>query len=323
MSSSDMAPTPDMIEAAARWAALLDAGDLDPAEQKACRDWCAEHPLHRRTLERMRAFDARVAKAENFEREALRSIVDRRRRRRPGVALLGLVLSIGIGWSAMRADSLRDLFPDYRTGPGEIRSVALGDGSEIVIDTDGAVRVDIGEDLRRVRLIRGQLLASVAKDKHRPFVVRTPDGTAMALGTRFVVRREPGYTVVTVVESRVKLCPGDAPEERACRVLTAGERARIRPTGIEMEARVDPSSAALWSSGWLEADDQDVTAVLTELARYSAKPLRFDAGALRGIRVTGSYPLRDMDRSIEGVARTAGLTVRRDAEGAIIFSRRP
>ncbi|MFT3965387.1 MAG: FecR domain-containing protein [Sphingobium sp.] len=319
--SSDTGPTADMIRQAAWWAAMLDAGDMSQGDRKACDEWCAEHPLHRRTLERMRAFDARVANAGDFEREALHTVLQRRQHRRFGGALLGAALLAIFGWSAMRSDYIRDYFPDYRTGRGELRTVALQDGSEIVIDTDGAVGIDMGGARRQVRLIRGQLLARIAKDQARPFVVETSDGTATALGTSFVVRREAGYTLVTVIESRVRVCPGKAADGNGCRVLAAGERVSITPTRLSALPSVDPSTAAPWSNGWLEADDQDVTAVLTELARYSRRPFRFDAASLRGVRVTGSFPLRDIDRAVEGVARTATLQVRRSANDEIIFTR--
>ncbi len=317
-----MKPAQDVIEQAASWAAMIDAGDMSPSERNACEAWCAEHPLHRRTLDRMRAFDARIEKTEDFERKALRSVLDGQRRRRTGVALLGLAVVSAIGWASLRSDYVGDRFPDYRTRRGELRPVALQDGSQVVLDTDGAVRVDLEGRQRRVRLIRGQLLARVAGDKARPFVVETPHGTATALGTSFVVRREADYTLVTVIESQVRVCPNRISNDRACRVLAPGQRARILPTQIVSATAVDPSSAALWSSGWLEADDQDVVAVLNELSRYSVKPIQFDAASLRVVKVTGSYPIGDIERAIEGVARSANLKVSRSTSGEIVFSRR-
>lgn len=319
--SPDTNPTPDMIEQAAQWAALLDAGDMSQGDRRACDEWCGKHPLHRRTLERMLAFDARIANAQDYEREALNTVLARRRARRFRNSLLGVAVLVVAGWAGMQSDYLRDRFPDYQTGRGELRTVALNDGSEIVIDTDGAIRVDMRGTRRQLRLIRGQLLARIAKDQTRPFVVETVHGKATALGTSFTVRREASYTLVTVIESRVRVCPGKVAGEQQCRILAAGERARITPTQISAQPSVDPSVAALWSGGWLEADDQDVADVLTELARYSERPIRFDTASLRGVKVTGSFPLRDIDRAVEGIARTAALRVGRSADGEITFTR--
>ncbi|MEG8222526.1 FecR domain-containing protein [Sphingomonas sp. HH69] len=319
--SSDTNPTPDMIEQAAQWAARLDAGDMSQGDRIACDEWCREHSLHRRTLERMRAFDARVANAQDFEREALNTVLARRRSRLFESSLLGVAVLVVAGWAGMQSDYVRDRFPDYQTGRGELRTASLDDGSEIVLDTNGAIRVDMRGARRQVRLIRGQLLAKVAKDPTRPFVVETADGTATALGTSFLLRREADYTLVTVIESRVRVCPGKIADEKECRILAAGERAHITPKQIFAQSSIDPSVAALWSSGWLEADDQDVADVLTELARYSERPIRFDRASLRGVKVTGSFPLRDIDRAAEGIARSAALRVHRSVDGGIAFTR--
>lgn len=309
-----------MIEQAALWAATLDAGDMSKNEREACAAWCAEHPLHRHTLDRMRAFDNRVIGAEDFERAALRTMLEHggSNLRRVGGTMLGIVILIAVGWAGMQSDFIRDRFPDYQTGRGELRTVALADGSELVVDTDGAVATDLDEGRRKVRLIRGQLLARVTKGRAAPFVVETTHGTATALGTAFIVRREHDYTLVTVIESHVRVCPGSAANQAECRVLSAGERARVTPEQITAPALVNPSAAAMWSSGWLEADDDDVADVLAELARYSARPIRFDPASLAGVRVTGNFPLRDVDRAVEGVARTAGLQVSRSAQEILV-----
>lgn len=321
--SSETSPTLDMIDQAARWAAMLDAGDMSADDQEAYAEWRSAHPLHQRTLDRMRAFDARVAGAGDIERDALRTVLERRRHRRLGGALLGVVLAVVAGWAGMQSDYVRDRFPDYQTDRGELRAVALKDGSEITLDTDAAVGVDMDDGHRQVRLIRGQLLANVTKDQPRPFVVETVHGTATALGTSFIVRREENYTLVTVIESRVRICPAKLPDEDGCRTLAPGERARVTQSAVSEESPVDPSAAAMWSSGWLEADDWEVGDVLAELNRYSERPIEFDAASLRGVKVTGSYPLRDIDRAIDGIGRAAELSVRRSGNGEIVVTRRP
>lgn len=319
--AAETSPTPDMIDQAARWAATLDAGDMSADDQRAYAAWCAAHPLHQRMLDRMRAFDARVANAADFERDALRTVLERRRYRRLGGPLLGMLLLGVAGWAGIQSDYVRNRFPDYQTEKGQLRTVALKDRSEITLDTDGAVGVDMDDTHRQVRLIRGQLLVKVAEDQTRPFIVETEHGTATALGTSFIVRREDSYTMMTVIESRIRVCPAEKTDEDGCRTLAAGERARVTRSAVLAEPPADPAAAAMWSSGWLEADDQEVGTVLAELTRYSKRPIRFDAATLRGVKVTGSYPLRDIDRAIDGIGRTATLRVHRSANGEIVITR--
>lgn len=313
-----------MIEQAAQWAAALDAGDMGEKERLALAAWCAKDPLHQTMLDHMRAFDDRVDRAEDFERAALHAMLERNSSSyaRRGGGLLGIALLVAFGWAGIRSDFARDYFPDYQTGRGELRTLALADGSEAVIDTNSAIGIDLDEGRREVRLISGQLFAKVAKGRRAPFVVKTAHGSATALGTAFAVRREQNYTLVTVIESHVRVCPGStAANEKQCRILSAGERARVTSARVSTETPVDPSMAAMWSSGWLEADDEDVADVLAELSRYSRRPIRFDAASLEGVKITGSFPLRDIDRAIEGVGRTGNLQVRRSAQEILVTRR--
>jgi transmembrane sensor len=55
----------------------------------------------------------------------------------------------------------------------------------------------------RIRLVAGQALFRVAKDKTRPFIVTAGDRTVTALGTAFDVRLEAHKVEVTLLEGRV------------------------------------------------------------------------------------------------------------------------
>lgn len=313
-------PGTEALEAAAEWAARLDGGDATEADRAACKAWCAEHPSHLQAWLTLQAFNDRLDGIGGVERHALHSLQAgrRARRRQLGGAGLGVLLAGLIGWGATTSPAYRAWFPDYRTAPGEQRQVALADGSQLLIDTDGAVNVEMDGADRTVDLVRGQILARVAKAEGRRFVVRTPEGSATALGTAFTVRRDPEGTLVTVLESHVRACPADAGDDPArCRDLGPGERVRLVAAKVAPLSQIDPAQAALWASGWIEADDREVAEVLAELNRYRTEPVRFDAGALKGLRVSGAYPLNDPDRALSGLAAAARLKVDRAPDGGV------
>lgn len=305
--------TPDIIAKAAEWAAELDVDDAPAAVREAAEAWCRENPLHRRTLDRMRGLDARFDALEPAERGALRRQhrLERERRGR-GIALgAAAIVALGGGWLASQSLAVQGRFPDYATAVGVQRTVPLADGSELVLDTGSSADVTLAAGKRTATLFQGRLFVKVAPDPAAPFVVRTRHGQATALGTTFTVGDEGDATVVTVVESKVRACARPPLSPPACVDLAPGDRARLTRKGVTRLAAVTPSEASGWTSGWLEIDDRPVAEVLDALSRYRATPVRYDAGALRGLRVTGSYPLAAPDRSLEAIAATAGLTIAR------------
>ncbi len=311
-------PSAEVINQAARWAAMIDADDMTAAEMAACRAWCAADPLHQATLDRMLGFTGRVTAAAPLEQAALRRLLHKRSRRSVLSGTAAVILVIAAGWTGLQALPLRSFFPDYRTAPGEQRRVDLADGSRLTIDTNGALDVKLEDERRLVRLLHGQILAEVAAAPNRPFIVETPEGTATALGTAFVVRREAGVTVVTVVESHVQVCAAKpSAHSTACRKIGPGESVQLTVQAVTAPHPASTASATLWTTGWLEVDDREVADVLRELSRYRDKPIRFDPVALHGLRVTGSFPLNDIDQALQGLVRTVRLHVDQDPDGTI------
>jgi len=315
------APSAAVVRKAAHWLAELDGDAVTEAQRDACEAWCAEHASHRLAFDRMRGFDARFEGLDGIERSALARAAhgrDRGPTRRLAGGLLGLGTIVLAGWLGATSFAGRELFPDYRTVPGEQRTIAMADGTALVIDTDSAIDIDEHSGSRHVRLFRGRVMANVIADPSRPFQVETRDGTATALGTAFAVERKGERTLVTVTESRVRVCPATAALHDAdCLKLEPGQQAMIADGRVVRLGSVDPEQASAWSRGWLEADDKPLAEILTELNRYRARPIRFDAADLSHIRVTGSYPLTDAPRALDAIAETAGIAVSRAASGDV------
>ncbi|ATQ44622.1 FecR family protein [Caulobacter mirabilis] len=313
---------PDIVAQAAAWVVELDGDEVSPEVVAACEAWCQKHPLHRRTLERMRALDGRFDSLDGRARRVLQDVAAPARRRKRGVGAVAAAGLVGVlvvgGWLGLQSRTFRALSPQYETARGEQRTIALGDGSTLVLDTASAASVALTADRRRVELFHGQVFAQVAPDRDAPFVVRTASGQVTALGTAFIVREQDGATFVTVVESRVRACRRALLAKPACLELGPGEQARLGRDGVSRLAAVDGREASAWTTGWLEADDQPVVEVLDALNRYRAHPVDFDRKALSGVRVTGSYPLKDTDRALEAIAGSTGLRISRNGDAAVL-----
>lgn len=310
-------PTPEVIEQAAFWAAQLATDEATQEDRDACEAWCRQHPMHRLALERMRDLEVRMDEADRPGRETIEHLLDRRSRpgRRSIGAVAAFILLAGGAWFGAQSLTVRSWFPDHETARGERRAITLSEGSELTLDTDTALDFRSDRHRRQVTLFRGRILARVAKDAARPFVVRTRDGTATALGTAFTVRRDADATIVSVIESRVRVCPEKAEDD--CADLRPGDRVRMSGGKLHRLEPVDPEAAGSWAQGWLAVDDQPLSVVLGELNRYRAVPVDYDANDLSGIRVSGSFPLGDPDRAVEGAVRSAGLRMERAPDGAL------
>lgn len=308
-----------MVATAAEWAAELDAGTVSDARRRACEAWCAQDPRHRLALDRMIALDPGIARLDGAGRNALRKVLRRRGAnvRRMAGAALG-VLAVGFTFWFVQGQTAKSPAASYAAA-NAVREVTLADGSRLQLDAGSAANFQVDRNHRRLVLQRGQVMAHVAPDRKKPFVVETPLATATALGTAYLVRDEGVATLVAVTESKVEVCTRQA--SRACLVLHAGEGARVSADRLVRLSSAEVGGLTSWTQGWLEADDRPAAEVLADLNRYRTRPVAFEPGALAGLRVTGAYPLDGDDRAVESLAQATGLRLSRSPDGALRLSR--
>lgn len=295
--------TDHIIQQAANWLTRLHDEDVSESERQAFNAWCQADPRHAVAIERMRAlwgsFDtlpaqpARVALNRAFAPRPARGV--------QAMAVLGLVLC---GWLGL--EQLPVWMADQRTGVGERLQIALADGSQLQLNSNSAVDVRFDGHQRVVELLQGELWVDVAKDARRPFVVRTDQGTATALGTRYLVKRAPdGTTVVTVIESTVAV-KGDTSE--GVKVM-AGQRSILDHGRAEPPQAIDDTDPDAWTRGLLKVNDQPLSDVLQTLASYRHGLVRFDPQALRGLRVSGVFRLDDTAAALAALADNLPIQV--------------
>ncbi|MDT9633152.1 FecR family protein [Pseudomonas sp. JV449] len=292
-----------IIQQAANWLTRLHDEEVSDAERQAFNAWCQADPRHAVAIDRMRALwgslDALPAQPA---RVALnRAFAPRRARGAQAMGVLGVLLC---GWLGLT--HLPVWMADQRTDVGERRQIVLEDGSQLQLNSNSAVDVKFDGHQRVIELLQGELWVDVAKDATRPFVVRTDQGTATALGTRYLVKRAPdGTTVVTVIESTVAV-KGDSSEGVK---VTAGQRSILDHGRAQSPQATDDTDPDAWTRGLLKVNDQPLSEVLQTLASYRHGLLRFDPQALQNLRVTGVFKLDDTAAALSTLADNLPIQV--------------
>jgi transmembrane sensor len=199
----------------------------------------------------------------------------------------------------------------FETAIGEQRSVVLGDGSLVTLNTASAVEVRITKDRRIVRLLTGEALFQVAHDVVRPFDVTTGDTTVRAVGTQFNVDRRATGTTVTVVEGRVAvLTKRESTLSTAqSNPLEAGEQLTPAPRGPRHIVRTDVAAAIAWTQRKLIFEHRRLGEVAAEFNRYNRQVIDISSDELRSQEVTGVFQANDPGSFLTFLARTPGVTV--------------
>lgn len=230
-------PAPiDPVEAAARWYARVRADAPMDAEEAARLDaWIQADVANGPAWDRLGRLDAALgAVADDPAIAAQRAAAldaGAAPRRRAGLGRLAvaaaLVAGAGtatiVGIEATNAPHAAPATTLYATAPGEIRTIALADGTRMTLDARSTARVSPPAATRRVSVDAGRAMFAVAKDKAHPFVVTIAGTSVTALGTHFSVERRGATTVVALTEGSVRVAtPAGARTLVPGEVLTAG-----------------------------------------------------------------------------------------------------
>ena len=246
------APSQQVLADAAEWFALLRSGEVSEADVRRWRHWLAASPEHHRGWQMVERVEQQFNAACGGDPDQAEATLTRTRQRRldrrgmlKGMALL--FGAGGLGWAGWRASPLPTVVAawgaSHRTGTGEIRELALPDGSRLWLNTNTAINTAFNADSRRINLITGEILLATAPD-HRPLIVATAQGQARPLGTRFTVRCNDGTTLVAVYQGKVAVTNG----RQGTRIVPAGRQTRFSGAAIEPPETADPAREA-WHRG--------------------------------------------------------------------------
>ena len=299
---------------AAEWLTTLMSGVATPAEKTAWQEWRQAHPDHERAWKHIESASGGL---RELDAQACRTALARRPAspisRRNSLQLLAWVSTIGLtGWFGARSpyapDFARAALADMATGVGERRELALPDGSRLHLNSGSAVNIRFSGTQRLLQLVRGEVFIATARETgrpYRPFLVETAHGHAQALGTRYSVRQADGNTLVAVEEGAVRLTPrhGDGNQ-----LIRAGQGGGMTAQQILPEHAVSPDIWA-WRQGLLLADAMPLRDFLHELSRYRHGLLGCD-DAVAGLRISGVFPLADLDAVLLSLPDSLPVDVR-------------
>lgn len=222
-----------------------------------------------------------------------------------GAIAAALVAAISIGMMT-RADIYT-----VTTRPGEIRMIALDDGTRIELNGGTTLRLD-HKDTRFAALDAGEAAFTVRHDVANPFRVTVGEAVFEDAGTVFNIVHTRDATRIGVAEGKVIYNP-----EAEAIALPAGRALADDATGLRV-MDVAPAAVASWRQGRLTYSNAPVGEVGQDIARSLGIILTATPGA-QAMRFTGTILLdKNPARFFAGAAPLMGLSAIRQGDGWLL-----
>ncbi|MFL9877054.1 FecR domain-containing protein [Herbaspirillum rhizosphaerae] len=317
MANDSLAAGDHIVMVAIDWMVKLQSGVATEQEHEACRRWRAEETRHEQAWQRLQSLSDRVSTLPRALAHGSIGAGDTRQRHNRRFALKTLCVAMGVGLVVASGSDVvpwRALMAEYATEAGEHRRVVLADGTAVELNTATAIDTTFDEQRRIVRLHRGEVLVTTAKENdraYRPFVVHTRLGQARALGTRFQVRDSEVGMRIAVFEGAVEFQPAGVSSGnnglRAIRI-DAGHQGLFNRHGLVGDLSPANEDAVAWTDGFIVADRMPLGELVAELDRNMPGKLRCDP-AIANLPISGVFPLDQPAHILAAVRRTLPVQI--------------
>ena len=347
----------DMIEAALKWRAIMADQPVSATDRQAFTAWLQADFRHREAYEHAEKFWAGLGALERTQLddtffqpswyERLRSDLYGLLQRLPNlgtgpaltsasaVAALVLALIVLPEWDA--SSPVDEIF--FASGTGELREIALEDGSVVTLGARSEIEVHFDKERRTVTLTAGDAFFDVESDPSRPFMVIAGALRAKVLGTSFDVQLGPGESRVAVSEGLVnvtyptvpqgaRLIDEDDAAPRQTRILSsrrlaAGQQvAATTGEGLGAVSAINSASIGAWRRSRLVYYDAPLSELVADANRYQDRQILIVDEVLEDLKVSATFDGSDIDGMLATLTEVFPLRVDREAGEPIVIRAR-
>lgn len=298
-------------EQARAWVVRLASGAMSDADLQSLDRWTAADPRNRAAfLHERRTWQDLAVLESAFADTDKESPAKARRwpyRLLPVAAAAALAWFVApTAWIWARADAT--------TAAGQVREIALADGSRAVLDSDSAITIDYAGDRRTIRLLKGRAWFAVRHGDRRPFRVEAARGVVRDVATAFEVDDTGSQTLVSVTHGAVEL------ESAGHFVLHQGERAAFGPRGTALPmAPLALDRIGSWRRGELLLRGVPLQTAIRAIARYRKAPVIVLASLSDETPISGSFRTDRPDEALDTLAAMRGLELANLPGGIVLL----
>jgi len=329
---------------AAVWATEATYNDMSPESRAEMEAWLAADARHRGAYARVRAAlsaieEAVFQTAQGVQDERTRvpspnnndkDIVDplamaARSASGWGLARWGYRTLAGCAALAASVAALLVLGPpsapvgSVAPSPGE-KIIKLADGSVATLRHDARINVLLSRNSRRIALLSGEAKFEVAKDKTRPFVVRSGDVYAQATGTIYSVKRV-GLIGGTVEVARGSVLVWSRDERDQAVLLHAGDAVTLDlskplPARTHASPALPPPELAQ-----ISLDNVSIRSAAARFNRVNSTKIVIADSAIGDTRIVGLFHTDDLELFAQSAAALSGGKVTHEKGEIVIKSK--
>lgn len=213
------------------------------------------------------------------------------------------------------------LYNRIATPRGGQYQVTLSDGTKVWLNAASSIRfpVAFSGTYREVE-ITGEAYFEVAKNKEKPFIVKTISSTIEVLGTHFNVNayEDEAVAKTTLLEGSVKISVPALTGSQSQKYLLPGQQALvIKDKKLSVVENADTEEAIAWMNGHFQFSGSDLKTILRQISRWYDVDIEYRGNV--NLHFTGQLTRNDyVSKVFEKLALTGEVRFKIDGKKIIV-----
>jgi transmembrane sensor len=298
-----------VFDQACTWFSRFQAEDVTDEEQLQFKLWYQENQQHAQAYDKVRLLWAKLeipAEQVHAKLEAKASTYSLQHNKQPvhrrfmpyATALLIIAVLL---YNPLFIKHYQNWQSDYHTATGEQLTIALSDGSQVMLNTDTAFNVAYENNERRIQLLHGEAHFKVAHNKNSPFIVSNGITNVQAMGTAFTVKESGNDVQVVVNEGTVKVFVNNSDSSALVHInqqidTQQGQLGKVSDANI--------FEVLAWQRGQLIFKQQPLERVISEVNRYRRGQILLINPSLKKRIVSGVFDTSDPNAVLDALKAT-------------------
>jgi transmembrane sensor len=206
------------------------------------------------------------------------------------------------------------------TQPGEKTRVVLGDGSEVMMNSDSEITyTDFKNDSVREIHLKGEAFFDVVKDTKRPFIVKSGKLITRVLGTSFNISSYDDLSTMHVTVATGKVQVEDVGAKRIFDLNPAQQLSYNKENSEINQSEVDVTTITAWKENVLVFESMPMHEVARVLERWYGISVKFEDDALAMKTISGRYQNDHIYNLLEGLTFMLEADYRIEGERSVVI----
>jgi len=194
-----------------------------------------------------------------------------------------------------------------QTGKGEKRTLALADGSSIILNANS--KIIYSEDFtqnRRIEL-QGEAYFEVHRDTLHPFTITTGPVQTQVLGTTFNINSYEADEVTVSVNSGKVAVHHTKTDEKV--YLTKNQQVLFNALDAPVQAQVNSEDQMAWTKNIIALNNTTLIKTAGILENWYDVKIEFEDTSIEGLRITGKFKEEPLETVLQSIALINNLKI--------------